>query len=214
MAEYLRDGFERRYMDFEMREAEESGVIAGRAVVYNLMSEDLGGFREVISPGFFRDVLDNDVRALFNHDPSVILGRTRSGTLRLADGPDGLDFTVFYPETDLVRETVVEPMKRGDIDQCSFQFRVRENGDEWSELEDGTVVRRLLPGGCERLADVGVVTFAAYPQTSAEARDMAAVYENNEDGDDKSQAGDVEHDADTRARLATQKRKLDLVVFD
>ncbi len=164
--------YERRFFpltELRFSEAGEEPRIAGTAAVYEQESEDLG-FIEIIERGFFRDVLDDDVRGLFNHDPNLIFGRSKSGTLRLIDSDGGLGFEADPPQSRLVEDYVLTPMRRGDVDQCSFSFRVNVNGDRWEKREDGTIVRRLLPGGCQELRDVSVVTFPAYPQTSAEVR--------------------------------------------
>jgi hypothetical protein len=205
---------ERRFFPIELRADEENGVIAGVAAVYERESDDLGGFVEIVEPGFFRGVLESDVRGLVNHDPNIVLGRTRSGTLRLEDQDEGLEFKAFYPDTGLIKDMVIAPMKRGDINQCSFQFRVGKNGSEWTEREDGTLVRRLLPGGCEELADVSVVTFPAYPQTSAEARSKVDEIKKSKTTGEEPRAGDDpeggEEGAGPRARLALKHRRLDL----
>lgn len=149
--------------------AEDESKIEGYAAVYNSVSEDLGGWKEVIEPGFFRDVLSNDVRALFNHDNNYVLGRTRSKTLELKDEEEGLRANMQAPDTQWANDLRTS-MMRGDIDQMSFSFRVKPGGAAWEERPDGSYLRRLLPGGAERLYDVSVVTFPAYPQTSAFAR--------------------------------------------
>lgn len=153
----------------ELRADGDTAAIEGYAAVYNSVSEDLGGWKEVIEPGFFRDVLSNDVRALFNHDNNYVLGRTRSKTLELKDEEEGLRANMKAPDTQWANDLRTS-MKRGDIDQMSFAFRVKSGGAVWEERPDGTFLRRLLPGGAERLYDVSVVTFPAYPQTSAFAR--------------------------------------------
>lgn len=144
--------------------------ITGNAAVYNSPSVDLGGFIEVIEPGFFEGVLSGDTRALFNHDANYVLGRTTSGTLRLVDHDAGLGFQVEPPDTGMIRDLVLAPMKRGDIDQCSFAFTVKPGGDEWNERPDGLWQRTLKRGGCQELFDISVVTYPAYPETSAQTR--------------------------------------------
>jgi HK97 family phage prohead protease len=144
-------------------------VVRGYAARFNALSDDLGGFREMIAPGAFAGVLGDDVRALIDHRSEMILGRTKAGTLRLREDDDGLAVEIDLPDTQIARDLAAS-MARGDVDQMSFGFTV--DRDDWAITEDGVVVRTIeaLSG----LFDVSVVTFPAYPQTEASLRSRAA----------------------------------------
>jgi uncharacterized protein len=150
-------------------EGEQSPRIEGYAATFNAMSEDLGNFREQIEPGFFDEVLADDARALFNHDRNFVLGRKANGTLDMGQDDQGLRVQIDPPQTQLINDLVLTPMKRGDINQMSFAFTVKPNGDDWRN-ENGQLIRILKKGGALRLYDVSVVTEPAYPQTSAQVR--------------------------------------------
>jgi HK97 family phage prohead protease len=129
------------------------------------------GFREQIAPGAFNDAIkDDDVRALFNHDPNILLGRTASGTLQLTTDKRGLKYSVDLPDTAAARD-VRELIRRGDVSGSSFGFMVDE--DEWDErdVKNGKLpLRTILKAS---LFDVSPVTYPAYPQTSVSARSRA-----------------------------------------
>jgi hypothetical protein len=149
---------EKRLFEIETRMEEgETVKVVGHASVYNTMSEDLGGFREIIAPGAFDDVLENDVRALINHDGNLILARTTSGTLALSTDEKGLRYEFEMPGTSYGKDLTVS-MKRGDITQSSFAFTVAD--DSW-ETRDGVDVRTITK--VKRLFDVSPVTYPAYP---------------------------------------------------
>lgn len=115
--------------------------IIGYGSVFDCRSELIfGSFREIIRPGAFDDVLGDDVRALFNHDPNFILGRSAAGTLNLSVDERGLRYDIQAPETQTIRDLVLAPMQRGDINQSSFAFRVARDGEEWYQDEDGVVI--------------------------------------------------------------------------
>lgn len=157
--------------DLRMAEAEdgEARLVRGYAALYNSASEDLGGFTEVIAPGAFRDALGGDTRALINHDANMVLGRTRSGTLRLSEDARGLAVEIDLPETQSARDLRAS-MARGDVNQMSFGFTV--DHDTWDFRDDGTTVRTIHHVG--ELFDVSVVTFPAYPETEAALRSLEA----------------------------------------
>jgi len=146
--------------------------IAGYGAVFNQRSDLLGGiFVEIIAPGAFDEVLAQDVRGLFNHDPNYLLGRTVSGTLRLSVDQRGLAYEIDTPNTQTIRDLVVEPLKRGDMSGSSFAMRVAPGGDTWHE-EDGVIVRTIYK--IAELRDVGPVSFPAYPDSSAAQRSLDA----------------------------------------
>jgi HK97 family phage prohead protease len=163
---------EARTIDVDVQDIDTRGrTLHGYAAVYNVESDDLGGFREKIAQGAFASVLDSDVRALLNHDPSQVLGRTRSGTLRLRDEQRGLRFEVDLPDSPL-GDNVREAVRRGDIDGASFRFVVGR--DSWDG--DLRTVEQI-----KELKDVTVATFGAYPAASVELRTRDAAEGRQED---------------------------------
>lgn len=157
--------------DFPISEIRVEGdgqpVISGYAAVFNVLSEPIMGFREVIRPGAFKRTLDrkSDVRALWNHDPNFVLGRTRSGTLKLREDDHGLHVEIHPPEAIWARD-FVETVRRGDVDQMSFGFKVVK--DKFTG-EDDRVLRELVE---VNLFDVSPATFPAYPQTELQVRSI------------------------------------------
>jgi uncharacterized protein len=157
----------------EENEEGQPARIIGHGAVFNKRSDMiLGMFKEEIAPGAFDDVLGDDVRALFNHDPNFVLGRTRSGTLELSVDAEGLRYEINPPDTQSVRDLVLAPLTRGDITGSSFAFRVAPDGDEWREEEDGLIVRTIQR--FSRLLDVSPVTYPAYPDAGAAKRSLEA----------------------------------------
>jgi len=136
--------------------SEDKQTIVGYAAVYNSLSEDLGGFREIIRPGAFADAMSGDVMARYNHER--LIGRTVSGTLRLSEDSKGLRYEVDPPKT---AADVVESIERGDVRGSSFAFHTIE--DEWRKEPNGEIVRELIK---LRLVDVGPVDNPAYSGTA------------------------------------------------
>ena len=145
----------------------------GYAAVFNSWSEDLGGFKERLSRGSFRNALKtSDTVALFNHDANHVLGRVGAKTLALKEDKKGLRFSINPPDTQFARD-LAKSVARGDIHQCSFGFTLAEGGDEWKD-KGGEVTRTIRE--VNSLSDVSLVCFPAYKSTdvSVALRSMEA----------------------------------------
>ena len=160
----LNEVVEQRAYDGELKAAVEGRTVEGYASVFNSMSEDLGGFREIVLPGAFSNVLDNDVRALYNHDSNYLLARTTSGTLELKEDDKGLYYRFEMPNTSYGND-MLELFRRGDLSQSSFGFTVEK--DSW-RMEEGQHVRYIERVGS--LFDVSPVVYPAYTAASSGLR--------------------------------------------
>lgn len=192
----------------------EQPVIRGHAAVYNRMSENLGGFYEVIMPGFFDSMMGDDVRALINHDGNRVLGRTKANTLKIRTDEEGLHNIIYPPDTSYARD-LMESMERGDIDQQSFQFSVPADGsgERWYQDDEGRTIRELIKG--KRLYDVTIATFPAYPDATAIAKRTLDAYasfkaENREDEDNVSDPED--NSAQGSADIARRKLEIEKAI--
>jgi len=134
--------------------------IRGTAIVFNSLSRDLGGFREIIKPEAIDRTLREglDVRALVDHDTGKIIGRTKSGTLLMRRDRHGLRIEIDPPNTSYARD-LMESVERGDISGMSFGFRVV--ADEW-RMDDGDPIREVTD---MIVSEVSVVGFPAYEMT-------------------------------------------------
>lgn len=174
------DGVQRRSVpaQLEVRAKSDGGyTLFGHAAVFHDLSENLGGFRERIDPGAFAKVLSGrpDTRALFNHDPNLVLARTTNGTLRMSEDEIGLHYEADVADTTYGRDLKVL-LERGDVTQSSFAFRVAAGGDEWLEdQETGGLIRVISE--FSQLFDVSPVTYPAYPTTDSGARTGSTVLE-------------------------------------
>ncbi|MGI5443385.1 HK97 family phage prohead protease [Streptomyces shenzhenensis] len=156
--------------DLQIRAADDQAArlrFRGRAIVYDALSEDMGGWRERIMPGAATRTLaaGPDARFLINHDPNLLLARTAAGTASLAEDDAGVLVEADMADVSYARDLAVS-LERGDINQMSFGFWVTADG--WSG-NTHEVFGIDLDGG-----DVSVVTYPAFSQTSAELRSAAA----------------------------------------
>jgi HK97 family phage prohead protease len=143
----------------------EGEKIRGMAIVFGVLSEDLGGFREIIEPSAvdrtFAEQLD--VRALVNHDVSQVIGRVKAGTLKLEKRSDGLHVEIDPPRTTAGRD-ILESVRRGDVTGMSFSFGVVQPHGERFERRNGAPTRIISD---MRIAEISIVTFPAYEATDA-----------------------------------------------
>ena len=151
---------------FSTREDGEGLYIEGYFSVFNSNYEIWPGATESIAPGAFSNTLSDDVRALINHDTTLVLGRNKAGTLELREDARGLWGKITINPNDSDAMNLYERVKRGDVDQCSFGFDIVN--EETDFREDGSIhwtIREV------KLYEVSCCTFPAYEDTSISARE-------------------------------------------
>ena len=174
------DGAERRFfmsassVENRADDTTEVSMIQGYGALFNSRTNIAGLWEEEILPGFFDGVLDDDVRALFNHDPNQICARSKSGTLRLWVDEKGLNYSFPVNDRSYVRD-LASAIADGDVSESSFAFSVSE--EKWIEREGDIPLRQLVRA--KKLYDVSPVTYPAYPDTSVGARSLQAEKDQN-----------------------------------
>lgn len=157
-------------LPIEVRQAGDARTLTGYAAVFNRETTIAGLFREQIAPGAFTEAVGrDDVRALFNHDPNFVLGRTAAGTLTLREDETGLHYEAIPPAVSWANDLLVS-VSRGDITQSSFAFSVE--AEEWTHAKRGEMPLRTITRA--KLYDVSPVTYPAYEETTVSARSRAA----------------------------------------
>ena len=152
--------------NFTTREDGEDLKIEGYFAVFN-SNYDIGpGMSESIAPGAFRNTLADDIRALVNHDTTLVLGRTSAHTLELREDERGLWGRISINPKDTDAMNLYERVKRGDVSQCSFGFEIIREDTEI--FEDGSVHWTIQE---VRLYEVSCCTFPAYESTNISARE-------------------------------------------
>jgi HK97 family phage prohead protease len=204
---------ERRfYQAAELRAESQGQTIAGYAAVFNSLSVEIFGFRELILPGAFAEsIAGDDIRALWQHNTEAVLGRTKAGTLRLAEDAKGLRVEIDAPDTQVGRDALAL-IARGDVDQMSFGFRVL--ADDWNEDEDGMLIRSVAK---VKLYEVSPVTFPAYNATTVSVRgEVDPVYGDVPLIPDLLRGATSESvdQVRTRARLAYRNRQIQILSED
>ena len=155
---------------FSTRAEDGNLYIEGYFAVYNSRYDLWDGAYETIAPGAFDGETGGDVRALCNHDSTLVLGRTTAGTLTLRTDERGLWGSIIINQADQDAMNLYERVRRGDVSQCSFGFDILDQGVQYQDVQyqDGEptvwVIRKV------RLYEVSVVTFPAYQDTSVSVR--------------------------------------------
>ena len=139
---------------------DEENYIEGYALKFGTESEDLGGFIETIERDALKDTDFSDVRALFNHNADHIIARSSADTLKLEVDDIGLKFKARIPNTTYGRD-LLENLRNGNVNQCSFGFRLAEKGDNFKFDEARKIYKRTLKN-IKEILDVSVVTYPAY----------------------------------------------------
>lgn len=150
---------------FETREENDERIIEGYFAVFNSNYEIGPGMSESVAPGAFRNTLSGDIRALVNHDTTLVLGRNTAKTLELSEDERGLWGRIRINPNDSDAVNLYERVKRGDVSQCSFGFDILDEETEF--LEDGGVHWTIKE---VKLYEVSCVTFPAYESTNIDAR--------------------------------------------
>ena len=151
--------------EFTTREDGEELTIEGYFAVFNSNYDIAPGMSESVAPGAFSETLAGDVRALVNHDSTLVLGRTTAHTLELREDAHGLWGKIAINPKDGDAMNLYERVKRGDVNQCSFGFDIL---DEESAISDNGDVHWTIKK--VELYEVSCCTFPAYESTNISAR--------------------------------------------
>lgn len=154
-----------RTAEFKTREEDGEPIIEGYFAVFNSDYNIAPGMSESVDPGAFDNTLDNDIRALVNHDTTLVLGRTAAETLELKTDEKGLFGRIRVNTNDSDAMNLYERVKRGDVSGCSFGFNIK---DEETELRDDDEVHWNIKD--VELFEVSCCTFPAYEDTNITAR--------------------------------------------
>lgn len=151
---------------YQFREDSDAVYIEGYFAVFDSPYELWDGASEIIKPGAFDGCLSQDVRALINHDSTLVLGRTKAGTLELKQDSRGLWGSIKINRDDSDAMNLYARVQRGDVDQCSFGFEIER--ETFVDLGGGACrweIEKINP-----LYEVSVCTFPAYEETAVSAR--------------------------------------------
>lgn len=151
--------------EFHTRDENGEMTIEGYFAVFNSIYNIYPGMSESIAPGAFTSSMGNDVRALTNHDTTLVLGRTKAHTLTLEQDDHGLFGRILINPNDTDAVNLYERVRRGDVDQCSFGFDIKAEDTEYSDNGDVHWTIKDI-----ELYEVSCCTFPAYEETSIKAR--------------------------------------------
>lgn len=151
--------------EWKVREDTENPTIEGYFAVFNSNYEMGFDMSESIAPGAFTNSISGDIRALINHDTTLVLGRTTAHTLEVRQDERGLWGKISINPKDTDAMNLYERVKRGDVTQCSFGFEIVS--EETDFRDDGSIHWTITEA---RVHEVSVCTFPAYEDTGVKAR--------------------------------------------
>jgi HK97 family phage prohead protease len=174
-------------------------VLVGYAVRWDKLSVRIAGtFREKVQRGAFtKSLKENDIRALWNHDSSAVLGSTAAGTMRAKEDSQGLHFEIDLPDTSWGRDAAVS-VSRGDVTGVSFGFNAR--GQVWDESDPRNIIRTLTDVD---LKEISPTPFPAYPQSTISARSISDDYTDY--------LKSINQNSNSGALILCRRRKLNLL---
>ena len=190
------EGAERRFITEtvkidvrEEQDANDADIIEGYALKFNKQTVIGDYFREEIMPGALDNILNDDVRALFNHDPNMVLARSVNGegTLKLMVDETGLKYRYETPNVSYAKD-LTENIRLGNVSQSSFGFSIDEQ--EWIERDGELPLRQIT--SLKRLYDVSPVTYPAYQDTSVGKRSLDAFRAENIEVNEEENVNDQE----------------------
>lgn len=165
-----REIFQTRNLNMEIEKRADSGegdlYLEGYFAVFDTIYELWPGATESIAPGAFSGCLSGDVRALYNHDQNIVLGRTSAATVELKEDSHGLWGRIKINRDDSDAMNAYSRIQRGDVTQCSFGFDIEE--EEFRDNGDGTchwTIKKVNP-----LWEISPCVFPAYQETTVSAR--------------------------------------------
>ena len=152
--------------DIEIRkDTDNNMVLEGYFILFDEETELFDGYFEKVDRKALEKTLDRDIKALFDHDPAKVLGRTKNDTLELRVDEKGLYAKIHINKDDTEATNLYQRVKRGDIDQCSFGFFIDD--EDITQRDDGSYLSNIRE---LTLYEVSIVTFPAYANTSVTAR--------------------------------------------
>jgi HK97 family phage prohead protease len=153
--------------------------LEGSALNYGSLSADMGGWQETFEPGAFAgSIAEDDLRVIWQHDPRCVFGRVKAGTARIWEDGGTVRYTAEPPDAQWARDAM-ESVRRGDVDQNSFKFRVFPGGQRWERR--GGMDTRIISKA--QLMEVGPQTNPAYTDTTAAVRSLEAWRGSDEYGE-------------------------------
>ncbi|TDH35712.1 HK97 family phage prohead protease [Pseudohoeflea suaedae] len=194
--------FEKRGGDLgvEVRADSEKRTLTGYAVVWNSDTTIGDYFVERIAPNAFTKALRGDVLAFFNHDSGRVLGRTKSGTLRLSEDSRGLKVEIDVPDTSDGND-LWKLVERGDINGMSFSFRAtKQEWDDTGDMPHRTVIEA-------ELYEVTATPIPAYPDTSLAMRSLESVRAEAEEERESADKAKRENALAARRRIAEREAR-------